>query len=127
MHSKSRNWKKLDIIVYANNQVSRPGNALFSYDPPRIYSVLPPVLVDFCVGKGSLASCNPRGPFLILGTNFGVSQNDVQSIVFGGAPCLNWIHISHRPLCAYVLARAKRIKWVQRCKVERSSKWWAVL
>ena len=103
--------RDLDIIVFANNQITRPGNALFSYEPPRILSVIPPFLIDFCYKKGSYSNCLPRGPVMVVGTNLGSNQEAVQSIVFGGAPCLSWLHVSPMAVVCTCVGESKKDKF----------------
>jgi hypothetical protein len=102
--------RDLDVTIYANNQISTPGNALFSYEPPRIIAVVPPFLIDFCYKKDSLDNCLPRGPIVVMGTNLGTSQDAVQSMVFGGAPCLNWLHVSPMVVVCLCVGESKKDK-----------------
>jgi hypothetical protein len=98
--------RNLDVTVFSNDQNTLPGNRMFSYDPPYVHSVIPPFLVDFSFPKGAPSA--PRGPFLILGRNFGPEQRFITSITFGGASCLKWKYISHSAIMCLCVGRSKK-------------------
>ena len=68
--------KKVQVTV--GDQSSRPGEVVFNYDPPEVFSVTPEV-------------CPTRGKCLlrISGANFGIEQGDHLQVRVGGKTCAN--------------------------------------